>query len=127
MATCGVSPSPVTLGGNPGNSTLTMTAPTTLAAVALPLNEGSRNAAYAVVLPIPALLLAGIGLALLNFKKCRHSVGLLSGSVIVLFAVLVGCGGGSIRHTPQSHAVTVTAANASGSLHHSTIVTLTVR
>jgi peptidoglycan/LPS O-acetylase OafA/YrhL len=120
-------PIPVTLGANPGNSTLTMTAPTTLAAVVLPLNEGSRSAAYAVVLPIPALLLGGIGLASLNFKKRRRRLWLLSSSVIVLFAVLVGCGGGSTRHTPQNYTVTVTAANASGSLHHSTTVTLTVQ
>jgi uncharacterized repeat protein (TIGR01451 family) len=127
LATCNVSPSPVTLGSSPGNSTLTMTAPTTLAAFALPLNEESSNTSYAVVLPFPALLLGGIGLASGIFKKRRRSLWLLGGTVIVLLAVLAGCGGGSTQHLPQSYTVTVTAANASGSLKHSARVTLTVQ
>jgi uncharacterized repeat protein (TIGR01451 family) len=131
MATCGVSPSPVTLGANPGNLTLTMSAPTTLAAVAFPLNEENLNVAYAVVLPFPALLIGGIGLVSRNFKKHRHGLWLLGGSAIILLAIIVevlaGCGGGSTQHLPQNYTVTVTATNASGSLRHSTTVMLTVQ
>jgi hypothetical protein len=46
---------------------------------------------------------------------------------MLLFAVLSGCGGGSTQHLPQNYTITVTAANMSGSLHHSTTVTLTVQ
>jgi uncharacterized repeat protein (TIGR01451 family) len=127
LPTCGVSPSPVTVGPSGGTAKLTMTAPTTLGAFALPLKQGSHNAVYALVLPIPGLLLGGMGLASLNFKKRRRALLVLGGSgVILLFAIFAGCGGGT-THTPQNFAVTVTAANASGSIHHSTTVTLTVQ
>jgi uncharacterized repeat protein (TIGR01451 family) len=126
LAMCKTSPSPVTLGSSAGTSTLTITAPATLTVFALPLNEGKRNAAYAVVLPFPALLLGGIGLASRNFRKRRSGLWLLG--VIVLFAVLAGCGGGSTPPpTPQNYTVTVTAATPSGSLNHSTTVALTVQ
>jgi uncharacterized repeat protein (TIGR01451 family) len=127
MATCSVSPSSVTLGASSGTSTLTMTAPTTLAALALPLNEGSHNTPYAALLPFPGLLLGGIGLLSRNLRKRPRGLWLLSCSAIVLFAILGGCGGGSTQHLAQTYTITVTAANASGSLHHSTTVTLTVQ
>ncbi len=124
MATCKVSPSPVTLGSSPGTATLTITAPATLAALALPLSKGSRPL-YAAVLPLPALLLGAIRLVSRKFRNRRRGLWLLGGSVIVLFAVLAGCGGGSTTPPPQNFAVTVTAK--SGSLQHSTTVTLTVQ
>lgn len=124
LATCKVSPSPVTLGSSPGTATLTITAPATLAALALPLSKGSRPL-YAAVLPLPALLLGAIGLVSRKFRNRRRGLWLLGGSVIVLFAVLAGCGGGSTTPPPQNFAVTVTAT--SGSLQHSTTVTLTVQ
>ena len=125
LATCKVSPSPVTLGPTAVTSTLTITAPATLAALALPLNEGSRSKAYAAVLPFPALLLAAIGLFSRKFRSQRRGFWLLGGSIIVLFIALAGCGGGSTPPPPQNFAVTVTAT--SGSLQHSTTVTLTVQ
>jgi uncharacterized repeat protein (TIGR01451 family) len=125
MATCNVSPSSLTLGSNSGSSTLTITAPSTLVAVALPLNEGSPNTAYAVVLPFTALLLCGIGLFSRDCMKGRHVLWSLAASVTVLFAILVGCGGSTRQVTPQNYTVTVTAK--SGSLQHTTTVTLTVQ
>ena len=102
----------------------TMTAPTNIASIALPLNEGSRTTAYAFLLPFPALLLGGIGLASRNSKKCRRGLWSVGGG-IVLFAVLVGCGGSTTHVPPQNYTVTVTAK--SGSLQHSTTVMLTVQ
>jgi uncharacterized repeat protein (TIGR01451 family) len=125
MATCNISPSSLTLGSNSVSSTLTITAPSTLAAAALPLNEGSPNTAYALVLPFPALLLCGIGLFSRDCMKRRHDLWSLAASVIVLFAILVGCGGSTRQVTPQNYTVTVTAK--SGSLQHTTTVTLTVQ
>jgi hypothetical protein len=126
MATCSVSPSPVALGSNPGTSTLTITAPATLAAIALPLDD-SHDTAKALGLLFPAFLLGGIGLASRKFKKRYGLSLLLGGSVIVLFAVLAGCASGSSTSppTPQNYTVTVNAT--SGSLHHSTTVNLTVQ
>ncbi len=125
LATCQVSPSPVMLGSSPGTATLTITAPATLAALALPLNECSRSTVFAVVLPFPALLVGGIGLASRKFRKRKRGLWLLGGSAIVLFTVLAGCGGGTTTPSPQNYAVTVTAT--SGSLQHSTVVRLTVQ
>jgi uncharacterized repeat protein (TIGR01451 family) len=127
LATCSITPASVTLGSSPGNSTLTITAPPSLAAFALPSNEESRNTEYAVVFPFPALLLGGIGLAVRNFRKRRHGLWLLGVSVITLFAVLTGCGGSTPPPQPQNYTITITAATPSGSLKHSTTVMLTVQ
>lgn len=126
LAACSVSPSPVTLGSTPGNSTLTMTAPATLAAVAVPLNEGGR-AAYAGVLPFSALLLGAFGLASPILRKRRRVLLLLAGSVIVLSAAFVGCGGGGTPPPPMPKTYMVTVSATSGTLQHSTTVTLVVQ
>jgi hypothetical protein len=103
-----------------------MTAPATLAASSIPLKEENRSTTYAVVLPFRALLLGGIGLFSRKVRKRWHGCLLLGGSVMLLFAVLGGCGGGgSQRQIPQNYNVTVNAT--SGSLKHSTTVTLTVQ
>lgn len=126
LATCNVSQSPVTVGANPGTSTLTITAPSTLAALGVLLINGS-NAGYALVLPFPLFLLGGICLASRNFKKQRGLSLLLGGSVILLLVVLVGCGTGSSTPPPNPQTYTVTVNATSGSLKHSTTVTLTVQ
>ena len=125
LPTCKVSLSPVMLSSSPGSSTLTITAPATLAAFALPRNEGN-HAAFALDISFCAMVLGGIGLWLGDFKK-RRRLSLLLGGVIILFAVLAGCATGSSTSgpTPQNYTVTVNAT--SGSLQHSTTVTLTVQ
>ena len=126
MATCNVSPSPVTLSSSSGTSTLTITAPATLAAFALPRNH--RNSATLVLdFSFSAMLLGGIGLCLGDFKKRRGLSLLLGGGVMLFFAVLAGCAAQSstMGPTPQNYSVTVNAT--SGSLQHSTTVTLTVQ
>ena len=125
LASCAVSPSSVTLGSSPGDSTLTLTAPSSLSTHVLPLNVGSRMTRYAVLLPVPALLLLGIALGFWCFERRRISLSLLFGSLIALFTVLAGCGGGT-PPPPKNFTVTVNATSASGSLQHSTTVNLTV-
>jgi uncharacterized repeat protein (TIGR01451 family) len=125
LATCKVAPSPVTLGSSAVTATLTITAPATLAALALPMDAGSRSTVYAAILPLPAVLLAGMGLLSRKFRNRWRGLWLLGGSIIVLFAVLAGCGGGSTSPPPQNFAVTVTAT--SGTLQHTTTVALTVQ
>jgi hypothetical protein len=126
MATCNVSPSPVTVGSSPGTSTLAITAPATLAAFSFPRNDGNHMA-FALGFSFSAMLLGGIGLWLGDFKKRRGLSLLLGGGVLILFAVLGGCAAGSSTSgpTPQNYTVTVNAT--SGSLQHSTTVTLTVQ
>lgn len=125
LPTCNVSPSPVTLGANPGSATLTITAPASLRAFIPSVSEGSTTA-YAVVLPFPALLIGGISLASKNFNKRRRSLWLLGASLVVLLAVLVGCGGGSTP-PPTSQNYTITVSAACGSLTHSTTVNVVVQ
>jgi uncharacterized repeat protein (TIGR01451 family) len=126
MATCGVSPSSVMLGSSPSNATLTITAPTSLVAFAASRN-GDRVPAYAVVLPIPSLLVGGIGMVFCRSRKRRIGSWLMGGTLIVLLVVLAGCGGGSTSPPPQkTYTVTISATSASGSLQQSTTVTVTV-
>jgi uncharacterized repeat protein (TIGR01451 family) len=126
MATCGVSPSSVTLGSSPINSTLTITAPTSLVAFAVPVDGGDRITAFAAVLPVPTLLLGGIGLAFRRLRKRPIGIWLM-GSLVVLLVVIAGCGGGGTPPpTPKTYTVTVNATSSSGSLQQSATVTVTV-
>jgi uncharacterized repeat protein (TIGR01451 family) len=125
LATCGVSPSSLTLGASPGSSTLAITAPTRLSAFARPSNMGNQLGAVAAFMPVAGLLLCGIGLAPRRCKKRRAVLWVLNGSLFMLFTVLAGCGGGP-PPPPQNYTVTVTAASSSGLIQHSTPVTVTV-
>jgi len=79
-------------------------------------------------LPVPAVLLGGIGLVSRRFRKRLSGFWFLGSSVIIVFAVLAGCGGGGTsQRTPQNYTVTVNATSVSGSLQHSTMVTPTVQ
>jgi len=125
LPTCKVSQSPVMLGSSPGTSTLTITAPSTLAAFALPRNDGN-HAAFALEFSFSAMLLGGIGVWLGDFKK-RRGLSLLLGGVLILFVVLGGCAAGSSTSGPTPQNYTVTVSATSGSVQHSTTVTLTVQ
>ena len=128
LATCGVTPSSVTLGSSPSNSTLMMSAPASLVASSLPLERASSILAQAIDLPISGLMLGGIGFASRRFKKRQIRVWFLGSSIIALLVVLGGCGGSSIPPPPpKNYTVTVTATSASGSIQHTTTVTLTVQ
>lgn len=122
LVTCGVSPLSVTVGSSSGKSTLTITAPASLVASAVPLTRGSLLAVFAAVSPVPGLLLTGLILA--PRRGRRRGI-----SLVVLFVVLAGCGGGSAPPppSPKNYTVTVNATSATGSLQHSTTVAVTVR
>jgi hypothetical protein len=123
LAKCGLSPSSVTLGSSPSNTTLTITAPSSLNAFVVPLNEAYGITSLAVFLLIPSL--AGIGLG--GSREFRIGPRILSGGLIAIFFVFCGCGGSSTPPPPKSYTVIVTATAASGSQQHSATVALTVQ
>jgi uncharacterized repeat protein (TIGR01451 family) len=125
LATCGVSPSSVTVGSSPGTSTLTITAPSSLVAYAVPVSRGISGAILAVVLPLPGVLLAGAGLAGRRVRMRRIRLWFLGSGLIALLAVMAGCGSGS-PPPPKNYTVTITATPVAGSVQHTATVSLTV-
>jgi uncharacterized repeat protein (TIGR01451 family) len=125
LVACSLSPSSVTIGSSPGTSTLTISAPATLSAAALPLNGSS--ATRASVLSFFVFLLGGLGLFSYSSGRQQRTLSYLAGSLAVL-AVLAGCGATTpAPPTQKSYTVTVNAVSGSGSLQHSTTVVLTVQ
>jgi hypothetical protein len=125
LATCGVSPSSVTVGSSPGTSTLTITAPTSLVAYTVPASRAISGAIFAVVLPLPGVLLAGTGLVSRRIRMRRIRLWFLGSGLVALFALLAGCGSGS-PPPPKNYTVTVTATSAAGSVLHTATVNVTV-
>lgn len=118
MPACGISPTPVTPGNN---ATLTVnTAALSASLVGSSFELGARL--YAAWLPLG---LFGCVLAT-NFSKKRRRLWVLC--VLMLFATILpaACGGGSStrQSVPQNYTVTVTAT--SGTIKHSTDVSVTV-
>jgi uncharacterized repeat protein (TIGR01451 family) len=124
-ATCSVTPTTVTVGSSTASATLTMDAPTSLAAARLPDN-GRRVVARVFTVFVPAFFLWEIGLAFWRPRK-PHAVNWCTvACMLALLVTLVGCGGGS-SPPPQNYTVTVNAASASGALQHSATVAVTVQ
>lgn len=125
LATCGVSPSSVTVGSSPGTSMLTITAPTSLVAYALPRIRGISGAILAAVLPLPGLLFVGTGLISRRKSMRRITLCFLGSGLIALFVLMAGCGSGT-PPPPKNYMVTVTATSATASVQHTATVSLTV-
>jgi DNA-binding beta-propeller fold protein YncE len=124
LATCSLSATSVTPGANSVTSTLTITAPTQSARLNPSGDVQLSGPLYAVFLPIT---LALIGYGLRPKKSKRRQFWLLCGLFIALVALQAGCGGGSSNPPPPralNYTVTVTAT--SGTIQHTTQVTVTV-
>jgi len=122
MPTCAISPASVTPGANSATATLTITAPTTAAMLAIPAHRRLGDSLYALWLPsLFGITLVG------GSKKLRRRYWVL-GSLLLLFVILqAACGGGSSKVVQQPTNYTVTVTGASGAIQHSTEVTVTVQ
>ena len=128
MPTCTLSPASVTPGSNSATSTLTITAPAA-SAMLQPTIRGQLKLLYAAWLPLPGIVLFGIGLISHKQRDHRRKLWLLTGSLLALFAVVAGCGVNSNVTTtpsPQAQSYVVTVTGASGAIQHTTLVTVTV-
>lgn len=127
---CTPSPSSVTPGTNTINSLLTISS-LGASASRIPVgNEGARGPVYAAWLPLPTIVLVGLGLASRSKpRKAGRQLWLLCGLVLGLCALQAGCGGGANTPPPppaaQSYSVTVTAV--SGTISKSVQIMLTVQ
>jgi hypothetical protein len=127
-ASCAFDPAAVTPDfTTPATTTLRITTTARSSALLNPPTNRQSMPLYAL-LPLPAIALAGIGLG-----SRRRRLGIkLSGAVMTLLLCLSGCGGGGTSSgggnggTPAgSYSINVTAT--SGSLQHSTALTLDVQ
>jgi DNA-binding beta-propeller fold protein YncE len=123
MPTCALSPSSVTPGANSAASTLTVTAPTTIA-MQIPRGPGRMGSFYAMSLPLM------FGVTLVGRSKNRRCGPWVLGCLLVLLLFLqIACASGRNNFTttppPTNYAVTVTAT--SGAIQHTTQVAVTVQ
>jgi len=121
---CTLSSTSVTPGANSATSTLTVVvgAPP-MSAGLIPSSEGHPSSPlYAVLLPIP-LVLIGFSLASGKSKQHTRQLWLIYSIMIAFVALQAGCGGKS-NPPPVNYTVTVTAT--SGTIQHTTQVTVTV-
>jgi uncharacterized repeat protein (TIGR01451 family) len=127
LAACTVSPASVMLGTSTANSTLSVSAPTSLGAFTVPFGGTTSMATYAAVMPLPVLLFGGLALASRGSMK-RQKTGrwLLRGSLLVLFSCMAGCGGSSTPPPTKNYTVTVTATSATASVEHTANVSVAV-
>jgi len=140
MATYTLAISPT--GGTTFPSALTFTAsglPTgataTFSPSTIPAGSGTINVTLtiqtvkttAMLAPVGGLAVAALAMLVLPFRMKRRLVRLacVGALLVVASAAVTGCGNGSVTSQPQSYNVVVTVA--SGSLNHTTTVTLVVQ
>ena len=124
MPTCALSQSLLTPGANAVTSTLTVTAPATMAMSAPPPHQQLRRSLFVALLP----LMFGITLTIGPSKqRCRLWV--ICGSLLLLFFLQTACGAkssnGSGTPPPTNYTVTVTAT--SGMLQQTTQLAMTIQ
>jgi hypothetical protein len=125
LPTCGLNPTSVTPGANSATSTLTITAPVASATLR-PTIRWQVKSLYAAWLPLPGIILFGMGFFSRKQRVRSRNLWLLTGSLFTLLAVAAGCAGGSNTPPPPQN-YTVTVIGTSGAIQHTTLVTVTVK
>jgi uncharacterized repeat protein (TIGR03803 family) len=121
MPTCALSPSAVTPGATSASSTLTVTAPSGTAMLALPIKQQFNKSLFAMLLP-----LAFFGITqIVAPKKVRRHSWILCGFLLLLAGLQVACGGGN--KGPTTYTVAVTGEWGGGKIEHMTQITITVQ
>ncbi|MGA9509717.1 MAG: SBBP repeat-containing protein [Candidatus Sulfotelmatobacter sp.] len=129
-ATCGLSPSSVILGGNPGKATLTITT-TAASARLLHLQISTRPEIYSLLLQLPVIGLFAIVLTKGKRGACRYRFMILL-PVVASLVLMTACAGGT-GAAPQASAATPTGRytvrviGTSGKLRHSLPLVLTIQ
>ena len=127
-AQCNFSSTTVNAGGPAAKLTISTT-PRTVAQAA-PIRHGNRAPLYALWMPLPAIVLAGLGAR----RRARKHTVLAMLLLLGVMVLLVSCGGGSMGSPPPvqngtpagNYTVTVTGT-ANGSLQHQTTLSFTVQ
>ncbi len=126
LSSCSLNPPSVTLGAGPVTSTLTITTTAPVFGLVPPISGvGTRT------LWVGVLLFAMLGIAIAKSRKLAFAVPVAV--LAVLFVSQGGCGGGGatgprlISPGTPSGTFPITVTGTSGSLQHSTNVTLTVQ
>jgi hypothetical protein len=131
LSTCTFSPSSVTPGGSAAAATMTISTTAPTVSFRQPPLRRSAAPLFALWFVAPGMLLSGAALG----RRRRNMAGILLATLLVLLLSLcVSCGshsGGGGRVAPQggtpAGTYTVTVTGTSGSLQHTTTVTLVVQ
>jgi len=128
-AQCNFSSATVNAGGPASKLTITTTPRTTTALA--PLRHGNPAPLYALWMPLPAILLMGVG----TRRRARKQIALLMLLLLLgMTLLLVSCGGGSMSTAPavqngtpaDNYTVTITGTTSAG-LQNTTSVSFTVQ
>jgi arabinogalactan endo-1,4-beta-galactosidase len=133
-ATCAFNPSSYTLPGTNASVTgsVTITAPSTIAALFSPARNSARFISSAALCWIPgALCLLFAGAARKRaLRRLRSGLALIAVALFAICAGITACGGGSSGGSPppesESGTVTITAAGSSGGVSQSAAIAVTV-
>jgi hypothetical protein len=125
--TCSLSSASVTPGGSGTTAVLTVTAGSTIAGIPA-RSKPVQFALWFATLPVFGVVLVTAG------RRRKWQMAVLLALVLVLVMAHVGCGGGGTKQTqsssspttPGSQAVVVTVTGSSGTLQHSSAVTVTI-
>jgi hypothetical protein len=124
MPTCSFSSSSVAPGANSVTSTLTVSAPATVATLVPESHRGPSNWLYAVYLPAPFVIVVFAGS---RKKLVRHSWFLAFFVVLILLQVACGGSGSGTGNTGPSSSYTVRVIGTSGAIQQTTQITVTVQ
>jgi len=129
-AQCNFSPATVNAGGSAATLTIT-TAPRAVGSLA-PLRHGNRAPLYALWMPLPAIMIMGVGV---RRRGRKHAAAMLLLLLVGVMLLVVSCGGGGMGATPQQQqngtpagtfTITVTGT-ASNGLQNTTTASFTVQ